>query len=180
MAGARARAPWLPASAGRVHGGMAELVDLYRTLSELCGIDPATIDPGVQGATGAQGEVGDQGPQGPKGKDGAHGEEGNQGAEGDAGIEGLKGEQGDTGVQGEQGRAGKDGPLAESPAKENFTGAASNPPAVCPRAWLAPPAKQLPRTPHCAARRDQNFAGGLRMRGVARGAAGERRAGRRV
>ena len=33
--------PWLPHAAGRQHAGMASLLDLYRTLSELSGIDAA-------------------------------------------------------------------------------------------------------------------------------------------
>ena len=41
--------PWLPHAAGRQHAGMASLIDLYKTLSELSGIDAATIDPGVEG-----------------------------------------------------------------------------------------------------------------------------------
>ena len=43
-------APWLgPASAGGVHGGMAELVDLYRTLADLAGAPP--VEAGVDGAS---------------------------------------------------------------------------------------------------------------------------------
>ena len=43
--------PWLPHAAGRQHAGMASLLDLYRTLSELAGIDATTIAPGVEGAS---------------------------------------------------------------------------------------------------------------------------------
>ena len=43
-------APWLgPASAVGVHGGMAELVDLYRTLADLAGAPP--VEAGVDGAS---------------------------------------------------------------------------------------------------------------------------------
>jgi hypothetical protein len=40
--------PWLPASHNRMHYGMAEMCDFYKTLSDLANIDPATIDPGVE------------------------------------------------------------------------------------------------------------------------------------
>lgn len=42
-------APWLPAGHGKFHMGMAEMCDFYRTLSDLAGIDPATVDKGVEG-----------------------------------------------------------------------------------------------------------------------------------
>jgi arylsulfatase A-like enzyme len=42
-------APWLAASHGKVHGGMAEMCDFYRTLSDLAGLDPASVDKGVEG-----------------------------------------------------------------------------------------------------------------------------------
>ena len=42
-------APWLAATHGRGHFGMAEMTDFYRTLSDLAGIDPATVDKGVEG-----------------------------------------------------------------------------------------------------------------------------------
>ena len=41
------RVPWLPVSAGKTHAGMAELVDLYRTLSDLAGA--AEVEAGVEG-----------------------------------------------------------------------------------------------------------------------------------
>ena len=42
-------APWLVMSHGQYHSGMAEMCDFYRTLSDLAGIDPATVDKGVEG-----------------------------------------------------------------------------------------------------------------------------------
>eukprot|EP00041_Stephanoeca_diplocostata_P016103 m.313662 g.313662 ORF g.313662 m.313662 type:complete len:442 (+) comp20256_c1_seq25:607-1932(+) len=42
-------APWLPQSHAQIHLGMAEMCDFYRTLSDLAGIDPATVDKGVEG-----------------------------------------------------------------------------------------------------------------------------------
>jgi arylsulfatase A-like enzyme len=41
-------APWLPSTHGKTHGGMAEMCDFYRTLSDLAGINPSTVDKGVQ------------------------------------------------------------------------------------------------------------------------------------
>jgi iduronate 2-sulfatase len=41
--------PWLPQSHGQFHTGMSEMVDFYRTLSDLAGIDPASVDKGVEG-----------------------------------------------------------------------------------------------------------------------------------
>jgi hypothetical protein len=41
-------APWLPSTHGKMHSGMAEMCDFYRTLSDLAGIDPSTVDKGVQ------------------------------------------------------------------------------------------------------------------------------------
>ena len=43
--------PWLPASHGLLHDSMAEMVDFYRTLSDLCGINPNSVDKGVEGDT---------------------------------------------------------------------------------------------------------------------------------
>ena len=43
------RAPWLPSAAGKTSNVLVELVSLYRTLTELAGISPASIEPGVQG-----------------------------------------------------------------------------------------------------------------------------------
>jgi len=55
--------PWLEKSHGRVHTGMAEMVDFYRTLSDLAGIDPSTVDEGVEGDSlaGAFNEPGSSG-----------------------------------------------------------------------------------------------------------------------
>eukprot|EP00040_Diaphanoeca_grandis_P035546 m.223825 g.223825 ORF g.223825 m.223825 type:complete len:561 (+) comp33412_c0_seq1:77-1759(+) len=44
-------APWLPTSHGKFHMGMAEMCDFYRTLSDLAGVDPSTVDKGVEGDT---------------------------------------------------------------------------------------------------------------------------------
>lgn len=41
--------PWLPAGHGQFHSGMAEMVDFYRTLSDLAGIPPSAVDKGVEG-----------------------------------------------------------------------------------------------------------------------------------
>jgi iduronate 2-sulfatase len=58
------RAPWLPQSAGKVVSSVVELVSLYRTLTELAGIAPESIEPGVQGTSFASLVAG--GPSPPK------------------------------------------------------------------------------------------------------------------
>jgi hypothetical protein len=40
--------PWLRESHNMAHFGMAEMCDFYRTLSDLAGISPSTVDPGVE------------------------------------------------------------------------------------------------------------------------------------
>lgn len=45
------RAPWIPESVGRSSSAVVELVSLYRTLTELAGINPGSIEPGVQGTS---------------------------------------------------------------------------------------------------------------------------------
>ena len=44
------RAPWLPASMGKHTGSYFELIDLYRTVASLAGIDPAAIAADVDGS----------------------------------------------------------------------------------------------------------------------------------
>ena len=41
-------APWLPLTHGKLHTGMAEMCDFYRTLSDLAGIESSAVDPGVE------------------------------------------------------------------------------------------------------------------------------------
>ena len=41
-------APWLTETHGKVHTGMAEMCDFYRTLSDLAGIAPSAVDKGVE------------------------------------------------------------------------------------------------------------------------------------
>ena len=41
-------APWLPLTHGKLHSGMAEMCDFYRTLSDLAGIESSAVDPGVE------------------------------------------------------------------------------------------------------------------------------------
>jgi hypothetical protein len=43
------RTPWLPHSVGAVSSSVVELVSLYRTVVELAGMDPASIESSVQG-----------------------------------------------------------------------------------------------------------------------------------
>ena len=45
------RAPWKPAAAGARSAVRAELVDLYRTLVDLAGLDARALEPDVQGAS---------------------------------------------------------------------------------------------------------------------------------
>lgn len=45
------RAPWLQHSVGTSDSTVVELVSLYKTLSELAGLPPATIEPSVQGTS---------------------------------------------------------------------------------------------------------------------------------
>ena len=42
-------APWLTTGHGQYHHGMAEMCDFYKTLSDLAGINPDTVDKGVEG-----------------------------------------------------------------------------------------------------------------------------------
>ena len=41
-------APWLTETHGKIHTGMAEMCDFYRTLSDLAGIAPSAVDKGVE------------------------------------------------------------------------------------------------------------------------------------
>ena len=42
-------APWLRSGHGKAHRGMASLIDLFRTCSDLAGLSPSTVDPSVEG-----------------------------------------------------------------------------------------------------------------------------------
>ena len=45
------RVPWLSASVGAVTTVKAELIDIYRTLVDLAGLDASKIEPDVQGTS---------------------------------------------------------------------------------------------------------------------------------